>query len=641
VFNLADVTYVPAINNIQVYVNGVAQVSSVDYLETDLNTITFLSGLAAGDAVDMYVNEATDSTFDPIARTDIAAFSSEAAGEGASRVSMQGGPTVEVAVNNRVIKVTSRTAMKAYNVAAGQQFSLKEGKRSGLFVKQDGTAPEADPLEGIYVVADSGGYYERVDKEIKFPQWWGAVGDGVTIDDAALQAWLDQRGYLVAPVGDYLHLLPLYVHTGTTLIGAGPSLSSDIATRFTKQGTDATGGANASFIFGDNVSVQYCKLSGFEVESDGNADVAFWSGLRGANLEIANSTLENIVIRNHQRGTHFELAYLMEYRKVNMGGGVKGFFVGYNNSTSNHFYNCYTNQTAVGYHVNSLYSSLNGCAADGAPDTAYHIGNGATLNSCAAEFPVLALKVEYAAVPAIINKLLVICREAGTTLCQNYGTSNRSASAIFNNCEFSANATAKTNLTIVDAKGDYEKSRYLQFINSYVGTYMVGIDNTVFTLLSDYPSTISATSPYVGVYYGTSQKEIIVSEAFGNGTVPNLHVVLTRIATDGDYEISYNQPRGATTYSAAPNAGTAKTAFLVNGGTVSLLSSYLFHSSQAIKFYAKTSDPLAIYVQYQQLDLVGETVLQVISGGQAERRYPLEQIETPSNFTEITPTATL
>jgi hypothetical protein len=569
---------------------------------------------------------------------------SQAAGQGASRVSMEGGPTVEAAVTaaesdilNRVIRVSSRTEMKAYNVPAGYQFSLKEGKRSGLFVKQDGTAPEADPLEGIYVVADSGGYYERVDKEIKFPQWWGAVGDGVEIDDAALQAWLDQRGYLFAPVGDYLHLLPLYVHTGTTLMGAGPSLSSDIATRFTKQGTNATGGANASFIFGDNVSVQYCKLSGFEVESDGNADVAFWSGLRGANLEIANTTLENIVIRNHQRGTHFELAYLMEYRKVNMGGGVKGFFVGYNNSTSNHFYNCYTNQTAVGYHVNSLYSSLNGCAADGATDTAYYIGNGATLNSCAAEFPVIAVKVDYSSVPAIINKMLVICRALGTTLCQNYGPTNRSASAIFNDCDFSANTAAKSTLVVVNAKGDYEKERYIQFINSPVGTYVVGTDNTVFTNLWNYPSVIDATAKYVGVYYGPSKKQIIVSEAFGVGSIPNKNFVLTRVSTDGDYEISYNQPLGSTTYAAAPEAGMAKTAFLVNGGNVALINSYLFHSSQNIRFYSKTGDSTGIFVQYEQLDLVGTTSLQVIAGGTAERRYPLEQIESPGNFTLITP----
>jgi hypothetical protein len=88
---------------------------------------------------------------------------SEATGQGASRVSMEGGPTVEVAVNNRVIRVASRTAMKAYDVGAGYQFSLEEGGRSGLFVVKTGTPP-ADTLEGIYVVLTNGNYAERIKK---------------------------------------------------------------------------------------------------------------------------------------------------------------------------------------------------------------------------------------------------------------------------------------------------------------------------------------------------------------------------------------------------------------------------------------------------------------------------------------------
>lgn len=62
VFNLADITYVPGINNIQVYINGVAQVSGIDYIETDSTTITFTSGLVAGDYVDIYANEVLGAT---------------------------------------------------------------------------------------------------------------------------------------------------------------------------------------------------------------------------------------------------------------------------------------------------------------------------------------------------------------------------------------------------------------------------------------------------------------------------------------------------------------------------------------------------------------------------------------------------
>jgi hypothetical protein len=83
---------------------------------------------------------------------------SQVAGQGASLVSMEDGPTVEVAVNNRVIRVTSRTEMKAYDVPAGYQISLEEGGRSGIFVfKSENLSSfvSADTQEGIYVAPAS------------------------------------------------------------------------------------------------------------------------------------------------------------------------------------------------------------------------------------------------------------------------------------------------------------------------------------------------------------------------------------------------------------------------------------------------------------------------------------------------------
>jgi hypothetical protein len=50
VFNLSF-DYIPATNNLAVFVNGSNQVVSVNYLETDTNTVTFLTGLNVGDVV--------------------------------------------------------------------------------------------------------------------------------------------------------------------------------------------------------------------------------------------------------------------------------------------------------------------------------------------------------------------------------------------------------------------------------------------------------------------------------------------------------------------------------------------------------------------------------------------------------------
>jgi hypothetical protein len=129
---------------------------------------------------------------------------SEVLGQGASLVSMEGGPTVEAAVTaaevailNRVIRVTSRTDMKAYDVPAEYQFSLEEGGRSGLFVVKTGSPP-ADTLEGVYVVLTNGNYAERIDKTALTAEMFGAVGDGVADDTSS---WLAVKGFAKYIIG--------------------------------------------------------------------------------------------------------------------------------------------------------------------------------------------------------------------------------------------------------------------------------------------------------------------------------------------------------------------------------------------------------------------------------------------------------
>ena len=80
-----------------------------------------------------------------------------------------------------VIPVSSRTAMKAYDVPPGTQFSLEEGGRSGRFVVKSGTPP-SDPKEGLYVVLANGNYAERIGYQYLTLEMFGA---GETSDDTA------------------------------------------------------------------------------------------------------------------------------------------------------------------------------------------------------------------------------------------------------------------------------------------------------------------------------------------------------------------------------------------------------------------------------------------------------------------------
>ena len=56
VFTLATITYTPGINSLVVFVNGSKQLNGTNYTETAGNTVTFVTGLNAGDVVDFYVS---------------------------------------------------------------------------------------------------------------------------------------------------------------------------------------------------------------------------------------------------------------------------------------------------------------------------------------------------------------------------------------------------------------------------------------------------------------------------------------------------------------------------------------------------------------------------------------------------------
>ncbi|UUW39927.1 hypothetical protein VP14_240 [Vibrio phage VPMCC14] len=129
---------------------------------------------------------------------------------------------------------------------------------------------------------------------------WGARSNAVSAadNDTPLQNWLNYRGALYAPQGKYNHTKPLVTHSGTILTGDGVVIdqagitlpdgsvvsSSDLVTTFYKEGNDTTGGADASFILGDNANVKYITFSHFQLDSDNNCEFGFWRGLEGADI---------------------------------------------------------------------------------------------------------------------------------------------------------------------------------------------------------------------------------------------------------------------------------------------------------------------------------------------------------------------
>lgn len=120
---------------------------------------------------------ALEGTQDLPLRLDLA---STAEGKGASLVALSDGNSVENAMPARAVTVQTRALLKALPIIQ-LCAHLTESGREGLFVLKAGIPP-ADPLEGIYIVSNIGGYYwERAWDGINAkPEWFGAIANSAS-----------------------------------------------------------------------------------------------------------------------------------------------------------------------------------------------------------------------------------------------------------------------------------------------------------------------------------------------------------------------------------------------------------------------------------------------------------------------------
>lgn len=64
---------------------------------------------------------------------------------------------------------------------------IKQGKKSGVFIRDDAATGTSDD-NGALTLFNGTKLYKRKHDNIFYPEWWGATGDGVTNDAAAIQA---------------------------------------------------------------------------------------------------------------------------------------------------------------------------------------------------------------------------------------------------------------------------------------------------------------------------------------------------------------------------------------------------------------------------------------------------------------------
>ncbi|WJR68141.1 glycosyl hydrolase family 28-related protein [Neorhizobium sp. CSC1952] len=216
----------------------------------------------------------------------------------------------EAAASISIRNVSSRTMLKALDTTVTTLAFLREDGREGLFKWTPGdfsTLVAADLMEGLYLKADdisasAGAWVRHHDGEIDV-KWFGAAGDGVTDDTAAINEALqggNKRVYF--PSGEYKVAGPLRVHHNTmvdmhpaahiTLTGTSLFVNGDIGNATYADGYNGDG----------NITIRGGHLDCTTDRASGSGQAAFVQFAHAENIFI-----ENVVCSSLWRGHYIEL----------------------------------------------------------------------------------------------------------------------------------------------------------------------------------------------------------------------------------------------------------------------------------------------------------------------------------------------
>ena len=279
-----------------------------------------------------------------------------------------------------------------YPVADYTEFRAYTGDAKYIIVTGQGISGYFIPLVsgsdngGTIIVDGAGRRWGRLFSGAVNVRWFGAVGDGVTDDAAAIQAAIQASASSYIPEGVYIITVPIYLDRDKTIYGDGPSGTVPRGTTIKKTTSTVGSGSNEKGLITDTYEVDAAiiirhddnsfsynvRISDMQIVSD-----SYISEYGIYAPRIAQSVINNVEVRQFRYGINTFEAFLCAFSSVvvnsNSASGGWGDAIawmwtptgGGASGTSCSFTNCWARDCQRGWHIIGLqYSSMHSCAAD-------------------------------------------------------------------------------------------------------------------------------------------------------------------------------------------------------------------------------------------------------------------------------------
>lgn len=312
VFNLTTITYAPGTDNLAVYRNGLRLLLNLDYIETNSTTVTLTRGVAAGNqllfesgriigqdisAIITRVENQTATAQQTVFTLTIATY---VPGSNSLSVYRNG---LKLVIGVDYAETNSNTVTLTSPSALGDQFEFDAGK----ILTQTLAGTSVDFLQaGTGAVTRN--MQDKARESVSVLDF-GAVGDGVTDDTAAIQAAIDSLGavggVVEVPPGTYKVSSALNISSYVCLRGSGAVASSIITNNSTGNVVYINGVSNSPGCTVENLffNSSVTRTAGSYIESHSSngtfvKNCKMYSAFNG--ISITGSVAQSIKIEDCQ-----------------------------------------------------------------------------------------------------------------------------------------------------------------------------------------------------------------------------------------------------------------------------------------------------------------------------------------------------